>query len=144
MPRGSPVVRLVRSYRFAAAHFYYDPKLPQAENERLFGKCANRNGHGHNYRLDVVLEGTPDPVTGMLIDLRELDAAVGDAVLEPLDHRNLNLDVEFFARRQPTAENLAVFAWQALVPRLGAGLLERVRICESDDLSAEHRGENAS
>ena len=135
-----PVVRLARAYRFSAAHFYWDPHLDSEENERLFGKCANRHGHGHDYRLEVVLQGVPDPATGMLLDLRELDRTVTVAILDGLDHRNLNHQVEFFATRQPTCENLAIYAWQALASRLPAGLLEAVRVHESADLFAEHRG----
>ena len=130
-------VRLVRAYRFSSAHFYWDPALGAEENERRFGKCANRHGHGHDYRLEVILYGTPSPSTGMLIDLRELDQAVADAVLEPLDHTNVNHEVAFFAALQPTCENLAIFAWQALADRLPPGLLEAVRIHESADLAAE-------
>lgn len=140
MPEERTPVRLARRYRFAAAHYYYDPARTPAENERVFGKCANRNGHGHNYGVEVVLHGVPDRSTGMLLDLRELDAAVQTAILAPLDHRHLNLEVEFFADRQPTCENLAIFAWQALVPRLPAGILDRVRVFESEDLAAEVRG----
>jgi 6-pyruvoyltetrahydropterin/6-carboxytetrahydropterin synthase len=135
-----PQVRLVRSYRFSAAHFYWDPSLGPEENERLFGKCSNRHGHGHDYRIEVVLHGTPSASTGMLIDLRELDRTVLAAVVEPLDHRNLNHEVPFFAQRQPTCENLAIFVWQELAGRLPAGLLEAVRVHESADLAAEHRG----
>jgi 6-pyruvoyltetrahydropterin/6-carboxytetrahydropterin synthase len=140
MDSDRPVVRLVRSYRFSSAHFYWDPRLGLEENEKLFGKCANRHGHGHDYRLDVVLRGVPDPATGMLLDLRELDRTVTGAVLDRLDHRNLNHEVEFFARRQPTCENLAVYAWQSLAGQLPAGLLEAVRIHETGELVAEYRG----
>lgn len=140
MAANRPRVQLVRSYRFSCAHFYWDPTRSAEENERLFGKCANRHGHGHDYRLDVVLQGTPNPSTGMLIDLRELDRLVQEGILEPLDHRNLNHEVSFFAERQPTCENLALYAWHELVGRLPAGLLEAVRVHESADLVAEHRG----
>ena len=143
MPDERTPVRLTRRYRFAAAHYYYDPQRTPAENERLFGKCANRNGHGHNYALEVVLCGVPDRSTGMILDLRELDAAVEATILEPLDHRHLNLEVEYFAARQPTCENLATFAWQALSPRLPAGILDRVRVFESEDLAAEVRRSDA-
>jgi len=140
MDSDRPVVRLARSYRFSAAHFYWDPRLDAEENEKLFGKCANRHGHGHDYRLEVVLQGVPNPETGMLFDLRELDRTVASALLERLDHRNLNHEVEFFAARQPTCENLALYAWQALAGRLPAGRLEAVRVHESADLVAEYRG----
>jgi 6-pyruvoyltetrahydropterin/6-carboxytetrahydropterin synthase len=142
MDAGSPLVTVTRTYRFAAAHHYYDASLSPADNLRLFGKCANRAGHGHNYRIDVVLRGTPQPATGMLVDLRELDRSVRDAVLEPLDHRNLNAEVEWFAAHQPTVENLAVWIWRALAPSLADGLLAAVRVYEADDLWAEHGGQS--
>jgi 6-pyruvoyltetrahydropterin/6-carboxytetrahydropterin synthase len=134
-----PLVTVARTYRFAAAHYYHDPALSPADNLRVFGKCANRNGHGHNYRLEVILRGTPAAATGMLIDLRRLDGIVQEAVLEPLDHRNLNLEVAWFADHQPTCENLAVWSFAALAPLLPAGILAAVRIHESDDLWAECR-----
>jgi 6-pyruvoyltetrahydropterin/6-carboxytetrahydropterin synthase len=140
MKPSSPRVRLRRSYRFSAAHHYFLADLPESENERLFGKCANRHGHGHNYRLEVTLAGEPAPRTGMLFDLAELDRVVRAAVLDPLDHRHLNHEVEYFATHLPTCENLARFIWQELAPRLPAGLLDSVWVHEADDLAAEYRG----
>jgi 6-pyruvoyltetrahydropterin/6-carboxytetrahydropterin synthase len=136
----APHVRLERTYRFTAAHFYWDASRSAAENERLFGKCANRHGHGHDYRLEIVLQGSPDPATGMLFDLRELDRIVADAVLQHLDHRNINHEVEWFASRQPTCENLALFVWSVLAGQLPSGLLASTRVRETDDLAAEYRG----
>jgi 6-pyruvoyltetrahydropterin/6-carboxytetrahydropterin synthase len=138
-----PIVTVTRAYRFAAAHYYHDASLSAAGNARVFGKCANRHGHGHNYRLEVILRGTPAPATGMLLDLRDLDRIVQEAVLEPLDHRNLNAEVPFFAAHQPTCENLAVWVWRALAGRVPAGLLATVRVHEADDLWAEHGGDEA-
>lgn len=134
------IVHLRRTYRFSAAHHYYLADLPPDENERLFGKCANRHGHGHNYRVEITLAGAPEPRTGMLLDLAELDRTVHAAVIDPLDHRNLNSQVEFFSSRQPTCENLVLFVWQAIAGRLPAGLLESVCVHESEDLAAEYRG----
>lgn len=134
-------VTLTRTYAFAAAHYYYDPTLSDADNERVFGKCANRQGHGHNYRVEVWVRGTPDASTGMVIDLRRLDTTVQAAVIEPLDHRNLNTQVPWFATRQPTCENLAIWVYQALLPALPRGLLAAVRVHEADDLWAEVRAE---
>lgn len=131
------IVRLLRAYRFSAAHHYSLPELPAAENARLFGEFADR--HGHDYRVELTLAGKPDPRTGMLIDLAALDRSVQAKVLEPLDHRHLNQEVEFFATRLPTCENLACFIWQALADSLPAGLLESVRVAESADLAAEVR-----
>lgn len=135
-----PVITLTRVYRFAAAHYYWDPGAGAAENTALFGKCANPHGHGHNYRVEVTLRGVPDARTGMLMDLRRLDAVVNECVLEPLDHKNLNVQVPFFAGRQPTCENLALWVWNALSPALPGGLLDSVRVHEADDLFAECRG----
>ena len=134
------IITLTRAYRFTAAHFYRDPAASDAENEQLFGKCANPHGHGHNYRVEVTLRGTPDRRTGMLLDLRRLDAIVGTHVLEPLDHKNLNLQVPFFTTHQPTCENLARWVWDALATALPPGLLDAVRVHEADDLAAECRG----
>lgn len=135
-----PVVSLTRRYSFSAAHYYRDPAATEAENTRLFGKCANPHGHGHNYRVDVTLRGTPDARTGMVLDLRRLDALVHEHVIEPLDHKHLNLQVPYFAGRQPTCENLALWVWQVLSQALPAGLLDTVRVHETDDLYAECRG----
>jgi 6-pyruvoyltetrahydropterin/6-carboxytetrahydropterin synthase len=135
-----PAITLTRAYRFAAAHYYRDPALSDPENERVFGKCANPHGHGHNYRVEIALRGTPEPRTGMLLDLRTLDAVVHERVLLPLDHKHLNLQVPFFAARQPTCENVAVWVWDALADALPAGLLHQVRVSESEDLAAEYRG----
>jgi 6-pyruvoyltetrahydropterin/6-carboxytetrahydropterin synthase len=128
---------LTRAYRFAASHFYYDAGLSQAENERLFGKCANRQGHGHDYRFEVTVRGPLQERTGMVIDMAVLDGLVEEHVRQVLDHRNLNLEVPFFAERQPTTENLALYVWLELAPRLPAGELARVRVYESDDLFAD-------
>jgi 6-pyruvoyltetrahydropterin/6-carboxytetrahydropterin synthase len=137
-----PQVRLTRAYRFSAAHHYYDHSLSESENQRRFGKCANRHGHGHDYRVEITLRGRAAPDTGMLIDLRDLDRLVRQKVLEPLDHRNLNLEVDWFGEHMPTAENLAVYVWGCLARPL-AGKLERVRVHESEALSAEYDGDRA-
>ncbi len=135
-PPDAPV-SVTRAFRFSAAHFYYDESLDAAENERLFGKCSNRSGHGHDYRLLVTLRGRVQDRTGMLFDLRALDRIVEEAVLRHVDHRNLNLQVPFFASRQPTCENLARYAWAQLDGRFPSCRLLRVRVRESDDLQAE-------
>lgn len=135
-----PQVEVRRTYRFAAAHHYYDASRSEEENRERFGKCANRHGHGHNYRLDVVLRGPVDPATGMLMDLRRLDAIVHESVLEHLDHRHLNLEVPYFCDNLPTSENLALYVWHELAPRIPRGLLAAVRIHECGDLAAEYRG----
>jgi len=132
-------VALTRTFHFAASHYYYDPRLSEAENRTAFGKCANRHGHGHNYRVDVTLTGTPDPRTGMLLDLVALDRIVDERVLQAADHRNLNVEVDYFADRLPTTENIARWVWERLEDAFQGWDcdLERVRVHESDDLRAE-------
>jgi len=136
-----PTVALTRAYRFSGAHYYYDESLSPAENDRRFGPCARRPGHGHDYRLEVTLRSAVPPAQGMVFDVRELDAIVQEAILDTLDYRHLNHDVAWFADHLPTTENLALYAWAALVGRLPAGSLAGVRIYENADLFAEYRGE---
>lgn len=128
---------LTRGYHFAAVHFYHDRSLSPAENERLFGKCSDKRGHGHDYRLEVTLCGPVQERTGMLLDLREMDRIVEAAVLRHVEHRNLNLQVGYFASHQPTCENLALWAWLQLQGRFPGCRLVRVRVHESDDLGAD-------
>lgn len=136
-----PTVALTRAYRFSAAHYYYDERLSPEENDRRFGPCARRPGHGHDYRLEVTLRAPITLAAGMVFDVRELDAMVQDAILDKLDYRHLNHDVAWFADHLPTSENLALYAWEALVGRLPAATLAGVRIYETADLFAEYRGD---
>jgi 6-pyruvoyltetrahydropterin/6-carboxytetrahydropterin synthase len=137
MDASDPQVSVTRAYRFPAAHFYHDASLSSAENERLFGKCANPSGHGHNYRLEVTLRGPVQEPTGMLLDVREVDRIVEEAVLRHADHRNLNLQVPYFATHQPTCENLARWIWGELHGRFSGCRVVRVRVQESEDLHAD-------
>ncbi len=137
---GSDTLRIVRTVRFCAAHRYHSDHLSDEENRRVFGKCNRPHGHGHNYRLDVGVEGRIDSLTGMVINLADLDALLKERVVEPLDHSFLNYDVEHFASVVPTCENLAAWVWNTLegpVEELGSCRLVLVRVWESDDLFAE-------
>ena len=107
-------VRILRTVRFSAAHRYHSDALSEEENRRVFGKCHRPHGHGHNYRLDVAVEGPVDPVTGMVVNLADLDALLKEKVVEPLDHSFLNLDIPHFASVVPTCENLAAWLWEVL------------------------------
>jgi 6-pyruvoyltetrahydropterin/6-carboxytetrahydropterin synthase len=126
---------------FSAAHRLHSPALSDQENQRIFGLCNSPNWHGHNYELDVTVEGQPDPVTGYVVDL----AAVRDAaetVIVDLDHRNLNLDVPWLEGTIPSTENLVVAIWERLAPRLPAGgRLVRLVLWETPRNSAEYWGE---
>jgi 6-pyruvoyltetrahydropterin/6-carboxytetrahydropterin synthase len=121
---------LTRSYEFAASHRLHSPDLTDEENLKLFGKCNNVHGHGHNYVLEVTVTGDPDPTTGMLVDLKALDEVIEREIVDRYDHRNLNLDVPEFADKNPTSEIVA----QQIFSRLDGILpatLTRVRLYET-------------
>jgi len=107
-------ITVCRKEHFNAAHRLYNPDWPDEKNERVFGKCNNPNFHGHNYELIVKLTGEPDPETGYVYDLKKLSDLIRDNILEKLDHKNLNLDVEEFKSKNPTAENIAVMIYEKL------------------------------
>lgn len=134
---------VTRSESFSAAHRLHALQLSSDENVRLYGKCNNEHGHGHNYRVEVTVSGEIDPVTGMVVDLSQLKALMWSQALDRLDHRHLDKEVSFFHTRPSTAENIAVYVWQALVAQveaMGARLVS-VRIKETEHNSAEYRGE---
>jgi 6-pyruvoyltetrahydropterin/6-carboxytetrahydropterin synthase len=135
------VVLLTRQTEFCASHFYHRPDFSEEENRRLFGKCANRNGHGHNYVLQVTVRGEPQAETGMVLDLKELKGILEHEVMERFDHRFLNYDVPAFATAIPTTENLAVEIWRRLAPRITQGRLHQVRLFENADLYVDYFGE---
>jgi 6-pyruvoyltetrahydropterin/6-carboxytetrahydropterin synthase len=127
------VIAVSRRYQFAAAHVLRQPRLPDAENERIYGKCANANGHGHNYGLEVTVTGPVSPDTGRIIEPERLDEIVRHRVLDRLDHRMLNED-PLFRSVVPTAENIAMAVHGQLEGALGAQAgvrLLRVRIVET-------------
>lgn len=134
-----PMLRLTRAYTFSAAHRLARADLNEAENQRLYGKCANPYGHGHDYRLEVSVKGEPDASTGMVVDLVELDGVVREEILEPWDHRHLNLEVPPFDRLVPTSENVLTVAWDKLSPRLGKRL-EKLTLHETPRGSFEYWG----
>jgi 6-pyruvoyltetrahydropterin/6-carboxytetrahydropterin synthase len=137
-------VWVTRQVHFNAGHRLFNPARGRAWNERVFGLCANPNGHGHNYVLEVTVRGRPDPETGYVIDLGELKRIVEAAVVRPCDHRNLNKDVPFLRGVIPTAENLAVAFWDRIAPRIRSGRLESVRLYETPRNVAEYRGGGAA
>lgn len=121
--RGSevPMVRFSQTFEFAASHRLHNPALPDEENRRLFGKCNNPLGHGHNYQVQVTLVGEPDATTGRLIDVPTFERAVDDAVIARFDHRHLNLEVPEFADLIPSVENIARVTYRLLRPRFADG-----------------------
>jgi 6-pyruvoyltetrahydropterin/6-carboxytetrahydropterin synthase len=128
-------VLVSRRETFNAAHQLRDPDLSEAENRRLYGKCANL--HGHNYVLEVVVSGEIDPATGYILDLKQLSHVISRRIIEDVDHRNLNADVVWLEGIIPTAENLAVAFWERLRSELPAGSLRAVRLWETDKNWAE-------
>ena len=138
------MVELTRRATFSASHFYWNDAWSEVENERVFGRCANRNGHGHNYVLEVTVAGEPDLVTGFVVDLKWLKDVIEEKVLSAFDHRHLNLEVPEFRSTIPTTENIAIAAWKRLEPALApaeGACLKRVRVYETPEIFAEFRGE---
>ena len=137
------MVLLTRKIEFSASHLYHNPNLSAEENRRIFGKCNNPHGHGHNYTLEVTVAGEPDPVTGMVLDLKELKEVLERTVVEPFDHRFLNYEVPPFDRVIPTAENVARDIWSRLESQLNrqGRKLRLVRLYETPDLYVDYLGE---
>jgi 6-pyruvoyltetrahydropterin/6-carboxytetrahydropterin synthase len=128
-------VLVTRRVTFAAAHVLRRPEWDDRRNNEVFGQCAG--DHGHNYVLEVSVSGEPDPATGMVVNLKDLDRAVKQAVVRHVDHRHLNRDVPFLEGVVPTAENLALVFWRQLDGQMGSGHLQRLRLVESENNSVE-------
>jgi 6-pyruvoyltetrahydropterin/6-carboxytetrahydropterin synthase len=127
-----------RTYTFSAAHRLYNPAFSDEQNQAVFGKCNNPNFHGHNYNFEVLLTGTIDPTTAMLINLVELDALVNSALVDKVDHKNLNMDVPLFEGHITSAENIAKVFYGILAPLLPAHVtLVGIKVQESQNNSAE-------
>jgi len=135
------MVLLTRKAEFSSAHYYYNESWSQQENEKVFGKCANRNGHGHNYTLEVTVAGEIDPVSGFVVDLKALKHIIDREVIQTYDHRHLNLEVPEFRSVVPTTENIAIAIWKRLEPKIPGARLHRVRVYEMPDLFADYCGE---
>jgi 6-pyruvoyltetrahydropterin/6-carboxytetrahydropterin synthase len=163
------MIYLTRRATFSASHYYWNDAWTAEKNEQVFGRCANRHGHGHNYTLEVTVAGEVDPVTGYVVDLKWLKGLIEREVLDAWDHHHLNLDVPEFAAPEsavpglvapesaspelapfagavliPTTENLAIAAWRRLetvIAAAGGARLSRVRVYETPEIFAEYRGE---
>ncbi len=133
---------LTRKAEFSASHICANPAWTEEKNRAVYGVNANPNGHGHNYVLEVTIEGRPDPVTGMVVDLRELKEILNEEVVEPMDHRFLNREVPPFDTLVPTTENVAIEIWKRLVKRIGREGVElrNVRLYETGDLFVDYGG----
>lgn len=135
------MVYLTRKAEFSAAHVYHNPDFTPEENLRVFGKCNNPNGHGHNYTLEVTVKGRVDSKSGFVVDLKQLKEVMGREVLDAFDHRFLNKEVPEFLTKIPTTENIAIAIWNRLSPKLEAAQLHRVRVYETPDLFVDVYGE---
>lgn len=136
------MVYLTRRERFNAAHKLWVHEWSEEKNMEVFGKCANKNWHGHNYELFVTVKGTPDPVTGFIVDVKELGQIIRREITDVLDHTNLNLDVPFIPQgTQPTTENLVMLIWRQLEPHIRGCTLHSVRLHETENIYAEYFGE---
>lgn len=137
-------MRITRKIEFSASHVCRVPELSDEQNRALYGAAANPRGHGHNYVVEVTLAGDPDPVTGMVFDLKRLKEILESQVVQPMDHRFLNYEVPPFDRVVPTAENLAAEIWRRVAPCLSGGpaRLDGVRVYETEDMYVDYHGEN--
>jgi 6-pyruvoyltetrahydropterin/6-carboxytetrahydropterin synthase len=136
------MVYLTRVEHFNAAHKLYNPAWTPEKNDEMFGKCANENWHGHNYELFVTVKGNPHPDTGFVMDVKRLSILIKDRVLEKLDHRNLNVDVDFLEGKFCSTENLAIGIWQQLESYLPEGVgLHCIKLYETPRIYVEYFGE---
>ncbi len=131
---------LGRRYRFAASHRLHSAQLSEEQNDRVYGKCNNPYGHGHNYVVEISVSGTVDPSTGMIVDLTDLDGFVEREVIEVFDHKSLNEDVEIFRTVVPTTENVCKEIYQRL-RHFPLATVERVRVEETSNNAFEYAGE---
>ncbi len=136
-------VIVTRRERFSAAHRLHNPNWSAEQNQKVFGLCNNPSGHGHNYVLEVMVKGTPDPETGYVIDLKLLSDIIREEIISQVDHKHLNHDVDFLQGINPTVENLAIAFYQRLRPRLAGPnyRLYGVRVFETENNFGEYFGE---
>ncbi len=136
-----PLVYITRRMHFSAAHRLHSDQLSDRENEQIYGLCNNPLGHGHNYELEITVKGEPDPLTGMVIDLKELKEIVQREIIDKVDHKHLNFDVDFLHGVVPTAENIVVAFWRQLKGKLPGGELHELVLYETPRNIAIFKGE---
>lgn len=134
-------VYVTRKVHFNAAHRLFNPNWSDEQNEAVFGLCNNKNWHGHNYELEVTVCGIPNPETGYVIDLKILSDLLEEKVIQKVDHKNLNLDVDFLQNIIPTAENIAIAIWYRICDDLPSGTLYSVKLYETPRNFVEYKGE---
>lgn len=137
------MIYLTRVEHFNAAHKLYNPNWSEEKNQEVFGKCSNTNWHGHNYELHVTVKGSPDPETGFVYNAKTLSVLIKEVIVEKVDHRNLNMDVDFMAGKFTSAENLAIGIWQELQPHIeSSGVqLHCIKLQETNNIYVEYYGD---
>ncbi|MFN6945019.1 MAG: 6-pyruvoyl trahydropterin synthase family protein [Cytophagaceae bacterium] len=138
------MVYICRKEHFNAAHKLYNPNWSEEKNKEVFGPCANANWHGHNFELIVTVKGHPDPDTGFVIDLKKLSILIREKVISKLDHKNLNMDVDFMKGKMASTEILAMEIWKILEPEIGKisdGKLYKITLYETPRNFVEYLGE---
>jgi 6-pyruvoyltetrahydropterin/6-carboxytetrahydropterin synthase len=134
-------VYLTRQVHFNAAHRLHSAGLSDEENKKVYGTCNNPMGHGHNYELEVTVQGEPDPLTGMVIDLKQLKNIVQREIIDKVDHKHLNHDVEFMKNIVPTAENIVIAFWKILEDKIPGGRLHQLVLHETPRNRVSYKGE---
>lgn len=135
------MVYLTRVEHFNSAHKLYNPDWSREKNEEVFGKCANDNWHGHNYDIFVTVKGEPDPQTGFIIDAKHLSNLIKLHILDKVDHRNLNLDVDFMQGKMCSTENFVTEVWKQLAPHIEGGKLHQIRLYETPRIFVDYYGD---
>ena len=134
------MIFITRKIEFSAGHRLFNPNFSDEKNEATFGLCNNPNGHGHNYALEVTLSGEVNDDTGMVFDLKELKKLTQREIIDKVDHKNLNVDVDYLKGIIPTAENLAIKFWELLEPKITKGRLHEIKLYESERNYVVYRG----
>jgi 6-pyruvoyltetrahydropterin/6-carboxytetrahydropterin synthase len=135
------MVYLTRKEHFSASHRLHNPDWTDEKNQEVYGKCNNLYGHGHNYDMEVTVVGNPPKETGMVIDLKRLSDIINEEIIDKVDHKHMNFDVDFLQGLIPTAENMVIAFWQILNNNIQGGTLYAIKLYESDNNFAEYRGE---
>jgi len=135
------MIFITRRLEFCASHRLFNPGFSDEENAATFGLCNNPNGHGHNYVLEVTVKGEVDPQTGMVLDLKALKKLINEKIIDLVDHKNLNVDVDFLRGVIPTAENIAIQFWERIRPHIENGELYEIKLYESERNYVVYRGE---
>ena len=134
------MIYITRRLEFCASHRLFNPAFSDEKNANTFGLCNNLNGHGHNYVLEVTIKGEVDPETGMVLDLKSLKKLINEEIVDKVDHKNLNVDVEFLKNVNPTAENIAIHFWDIIEPKIENGTLHEIKLFQSERNFVIYRG----